>query len=101
MLIENVRIHLIVLQKDPRIVDIGMPHRLYLHACTTSIFTTSCNRRFRVVVLEKSTESIVGGENDKYMDHREHQTGLDTGVKSDKGCIKLLWARGENRRDGR
>ena len=24
------------------------------------------------------------------MDHREHQTGMDTEVKGDKGCIKLL-----------
>ena len=31
--------------------------------------------RFRVVVLEKRTESIVDGEKDKHMDHREHQTG--------------------------
>ena len=54
--------------------------------------------RFRVVVLEKSTESIVGGEKDKHIDHREHQTGLDTGVKGGKGCIKLLWACGESRR---
>ena len=59
------------------------------------------DRRFRVVVLEKSTESIVDGEKDKHMDHREHQTGMDTGVKGVKGCIKLLWARGESRRDGR
>ena len=59
------------------------------------------DRRFRVVVLEKSTESIVDGEKDKHMDHREHQTGMDTGVKGAKGCIKLLWARGESRRDGR
>ena len=29
------------------------------------------------------------------MDNREHQTGMDTGVKGAKGCIKLLWARGE------
>ena len=35
------------------------------------------------------------------MDNREHQTGMDTGVKGVKGCIKLLWARGESRRDGR
>ena len=41
-------------------------------------------------MLEKSTESIVDGEKDKHMDHREHQTGVDTGVKGDKGCIKLL-----------
>ena len=26
---------------------------------------------------------------------------MDTGVKGAKGCIKLLWARGESRRDGR
>ena len=55
---------------------------------------------FRVVVSEKSTESIGDGEKDKHMDNREHQTGMDTGVKCDKG-IKLLWARGEGRRDGR
>ena len=59
------------------------------------------NRRFRVVVLEKSTESIVDGENDKHMDHREHQTGMDTGVQGAKGYIKLLWARVESRWDGR
>ena len=59
------------------------------------------DRRFRVVVLEKSTESIVDGEKEQHIDHREHQTGVDTGVKGDKGCIKLLWARGESRRDGR
>ena len=52
-------------------------------------------------MLEKSTESIVDGEKDKHVDHREHQTGMDTGVKGDKGCIKLLWTRGESRRDGR
>ena len=48
---------------------------------------------------EKGT--IVDGlrEKDKHMDHRDHQTGMDTGVKGDKGC--LLWARGESRRDGR
>ena len=39
------------------------------------------DRRFRIVVLEKSTESIVDGEKDKHMDNREHQTGMDTGVK--------------------
>ena len=44
------------------------------------------DRRFPVVVLEKSTESIVDEEIDKHIDHREHQTGVDTGVKSDKGC---------------
>ena len=59
------------------------------------------DRRFRVVVLEKSTESIVDGEKDKHMDNREHQTGMETGVKGAKGSIKLLWARGESRRDGR
>ena len=52
-------------------------------------------------MLEKSTESIVGGAKDKHIDHREYQTGMDTGVKCDKGCIKLLWTRGESRRDGR
>ena len=39
-------------------------------------------------MLEKSTESIVDGEKDKRMDHREHQTGMDTvdtGVKGSKG----------------
>ena len=40
---------------------------------------------------EKSTESIVDGEKDKHIDLREHQTGMDTGVKGDKGCLKLLW----------
>ena len=40
-------------------------------------------------MLEKSTESIVDGEKDQHIDHREHQTGVDTGVKGDKGCIKL------------
>ena len=44
-------------------------------------------------MLENSTESIVDGEKDQHIDHREHQTGVDTGVKGDKGCIKLLWAR--------
>ena len=53
-------------------------------------------------MLEKSTQSIVDGEKDKHIDHREHQTGMDTGgVKGGKGCIKLLWTRGESRRDGR
>ena len=52
-------------------------------------------------MLEKSTESILDGEKDKHIDHREHQTGMDTGVKGDKGCIKLLWTCGESRRDGR
>ena len=41
-------------------------------------------------MLEKSAESIVDGEKDKHMDHREHQTGMDTGVKGAKGCIKLF-----------
>ena len=52
-------------------------------------------------MLEKSTESILDGEIEKHMDHRAHQTGVDTGVKGTKGCIKLLWARGESRKDGR
>ena len=43
----------------------------------------------------------VDGEKDEHMDNREHQTEMDTGVKGAKGCIKLLWARGESRRDGR
>ena len=46
------------------------------------------DRRFRVVVLEKSSESIVDGEKDQHIDHGEHQTGMDTGVKGDKGCTK-------------
>ena len=57
-------------------------------------FELRCWRRVPV-------ESIVDGEKDKHMDHREHQTRMDTGVKGVKGCIKLLWARGESRRDGR
>ena len=40
-------------------------------------------------MLEKSTESIVDGEKDQHIDHREHQTGVNTGVKGDKGCITL------------
>ena len=48
------------------------------------------DRRFRVVVLEKSAERIVDGEKDKHIGHREHQTGMDNGVNGDKGCIKLL-----------
>ena len=59
------------------------------------------DRRLRVVVLEKSTENIVDGEKDKHVDHREHQTGMDTWVKGTKGCIELLWARGESMMDGR
>ena len=50
------------------------------------------DRCFRVVVLEKNTESIVDGEKDNNCnDHRERQTGMDTGVKGDKGSIKLLF----------
>ena len=30
----------------------------------------------------------------------DYTSVVDTGVKGDKGCIKLLWARGESRRDG-
>ena len=52
-------------------------------------------------MLEKNTESIVEYRKTNIMDHREHQTGMDTGVKGAKGCIKLLWARGESMRDGR
>ena len=29
-------------------------------------------------MLQKSIESIVDGEQDKHVDHREHQTGVDT-----------------------
>ena len=36
-------------------------------------------------MLEKSIESIVDGEKDKHIDHREHQTGMDTGIKGTKG----------------
>ena len=41
------------------------------------------------------------GEKDKHIDHREHQTGMDTGVKGDNGCIKVRWTLVESRRDGR
>ena len=55
-------------------------------------FELWCWRRvLRVSWMERKTN---------IMDHREHQTGMDTGVKGDKGCIKLLWACGE-RSDGR
>ena len=47
-------------------------------------------RRFRVVVLEKSTQSIVDGEKDKHIDHREHQTGMDTGVKGGKVAVSYF-----------
>ena len=46
------------------------------------------DRRFWVLVLEKSAESIVDGEKDKHMDNREHQTGMDTGVKGAKGYFE-------------
>ena len=39
---------------------------------------------------EKSNESIVDGEKDKHMDNRQHQTGMDTGVKGAKGCISYF-----------
>ena len=56
-------------------------------------FELWCWRRvLRVSWMERKTNII--------MDYREHQTGMDTGVKGAKGCIKLLWARGESRRDG-
>ena len=51
-------------------------------------------------MLEKSTESNMDGEKDKHIDHQEHKTEMDTGVKGAKGFIKLLRARGESRRDG-
>ena len=50
--------------------------------------------------MEKSNERTVDGEKDKHMDHREHQIGMDTGVKGTKGCITLLWARGESMQEG-
>ena len=57
-------------------------------------FELWCWRRvLRVSWMERKTNII--------MDNREHQTGMDTGVKGANGCIKLLWARGESRRDGR
>ena len=57
-------------------------------------FELWCWRRvLRVSWMEIKTNII--------MDNREHQTGMDTGVKGAKGCIKLLWARGESRNDGR
>ena len=56
-------------------------------------FELWCWRRvLRVSWMERKTN---------IMDNREHQTRMDTGVKGAKGCIKLLWARGESRRDGR
>ena len=61
------------------------------------------DRRFRVVVLEKSTESIVDGEKDKQMVNREHQTGMEWTLESRVPNTELsyFWARGESRRDGR
>ena len=41
-------------------------------------------------MLEKSTESILDGQKDKHIDHREHQTGMNTGVKGDKSCIRVI-----------
>ena len=38
-------------------------------------------------MLEKSIERIVDGEKDKHIDHRKHQTGMDTGVKGDKATL--------------
>ena len=56
-------------------------------------FELWCWRRvLRVSWMERKTNiSII--ENIK--------TGMDTGVKRGKGCIKLLWTRGESRKDGR
>ena len=34
------------------------------------------------------------------MDRREHQTGMGTGAKGAKGCIKLLWSRGLEQEEG-
>ena len=58
-------------------------------------------REGRSMLSSCGVGSIVDGEKDKHMDHLEHQTGMDTRVKGTKGCIKLLWALGESRRDGR
>ena len=82
--------------------NVGVPYRSIRNGDLDNEKTREKeDRLFRVVVLEKSTESIVDGEKDKHTDRREHQAGMDTGVKGTKGCIKLLWARGESRRDGR
>ena len=44
------------------------------------------------MALEKSTESIVDGEKDRHssMGHREHQTGMDTGVKGAKAALSYV-----------
>ena len=44
-------------------------------------------------MLDKNTESMVDGEKDKHVDHREHQTGMDTGVKGDKGYFGHIMVR--------
>ena len=49
------------------------------------------DRRFRVVVLGKSTERIMDGEKDTHMDHREHQTWMDTRVNGDKATLGTWW----------
>ena len=41
-------------------------------------------------MFDKSTENIVDGEKDKQMDHREHQTGMDTGVKVTKATLSYF-----------
>ena len=43
---------------------------------------------------------LSNAEDEGETSEREHQTGVYTGVKGVKGCIKLPWARGESRRDG-
>ena len=54
------------------------------------------DRRFRVVVLEKSNESIEDGEKDK------HNGSPRTSNRNRHWSqSKLLWARFESRRDGR
>ena len=80
----------------------GVPDSTVLYGAET--WTMRKHERRKIDAFELwcwRRESIVDGEKDKHIDHREHQTGMDTGVKGDKGCIKLLWTRGESRRDGR
>ena len=48
-------------------------------------------------MLEKSTQSIVDGEKDKHIDHREHKPELTL----ESRVAKAIWTRGESRRDGR
>ena len=47
--------------------------------------------------LETSDESVMDGEKNKRMGARKCQTKMDTGIKGDKGGIKLFWTCGEKR----